>query len=915
MNITWPQLSLFLRTLEEQGFALLPERYDLVLQIAQRCENTEELGSKLRALLSSSPQQQRQFGEWFEQFFNPGSGTTNQILAEDNPENKPIQGQRIQEILDQELAAQIAARKAGSKTTKPNSFTLLEIITLVILFLTAVALQISALQERVLWKWVLVLSLYTFLVLFLLRRLLKRPARPFTLKREKLDTPPGGLFDIHIPPHREIRFGRSFQGIARSLRQRLPTDQPVLDAAATVRSSIRQGGFLTPQYSYRSKTPAYLMLINQTSAANHRFHLAEELYKWMQKQDIEVDRFWFRNDPRSCWNEAHPTGIPLEQLAQRYPESRLLLFGDGWQLLNPVTQKLATWAQTFTQWDTRNLITPIVPKAWTTKEKNLAQLFVLAPASVEGLRYWSYTYASHMDNGASKAPEWREKPVIITTQNFEGALQHHFPDVHLREWLCALACFPKLNWELTLYIGSWLSINRGVYLLHYDNLRLLTRLSWFHNGFIPEEMRKLLYAQLDEGIKPKVHQWIVELLDKQLKDGKSHFSLSRREMELQIVVQQVAAGTAKASELKRYLESTSDQGQVSDFLVLDILKDAHDPFLPERLLEELLQTASQQLQKIRRKSASTPSNDAVEAVEQEKNKEIPHKASPPFEAPIELDPADFTREIIHAPQMIRVAGGSFALGEKHTISLDDFEISQTAVTFAMYDSFCRATGRDLPRDEGWGRDNRPIINVDWYDTIEYCNWLSTTSGKQPVYAIDKDNKDPHNTNEKDEKKWIVSPNWNANGYRLPTEAEWEYAAHGGQQSKGYKYAGSNNLDEVGWYWENSGDKKLSGKWDYDKITKNNCRTHPVAEKKPNELGLYDLSGNVWEWCWDWYLSYDKSAPAQNPHGGLEGNTRVVRGGSWYDYDFVCQVSIRVSYSPDYRVINIGFRVVCRRLTL
>lgn len=617
MNIPWSRLPLFLRTLEEQGFALLPERYDLVLQIVQHCENTDELGSKLRALLSSSAQQQRQFEEWFERFFNPGSGTITPVFTSGNPENEPIQDQRIQEILDKELAAQIAARNTDSKITNPKSFTLFEIIALAILSLIAVALQITILREYVVWMWVVVLSLYPSLAIFILRRLLKRPAQPFTLKREKLDIPPGSLFDIHIPPHREIRFGRSFQDIARSLRQRLSTDQPVLDPAATVRSSIRQGGFFTPQYSYRSKTPAYLMLINQTSAANHRFHLAEELHKWMQKQDIEVERLWFRNDPRSCWNEAHPTGIPLEQLAQRYPESRLLLFGDGWQLLNPVTQKLATWAQTFTQWDTRNLITPIVPKAWTTKEKNLAQLFVLAPASVEGLRYWSNTYASQMDNGASKAPEWRENPVIITTQNFEGALQRHFPDVDLREWLCALACFPKLNWELTLYIGSWLSINHGVYLLHYDNLRLLTRLSWFHNGFIPEEMRKLLYAQLDEGIKPKVHQCIVQVLAEQVQDGKSHFSLSRREMELQIVVQQVAAGRVKASELKRYRESNPDQGQEADFLVLHYLEQAHETPLPEKLAALLLD-GRQQLLELWPKPKPTPPDNEKEQNDQEK---------------------------------------------------------------------------------------------------------------------------------------------------------------------------------------------------------------------------------------------------------------------------------------------------------
>lgn len=113
-------------------------------------------------------------------------------------------------------------------------------------------------------------------------------------------------------------------------------------------------------------------------------------------------------------------------------------------------------------------------------------------------------------------------------------------------------------------------------------------------------------------------------------------------------------------------------------------------------------------------------------------------------------------------------------------------------------------------------------------------------------------------------------------YRLPTEAEWEYAARGGNQSKGYEYSGSNNIKDVAWFDRNSGN-----------------RTHPVGALKPNELGLYDMTGNVWEWCEDWYLN---------------DSYRVMHGGSWYDYALTCRVAYRSNYGPDYRDINVGFRL-------
>ena len=234
-----------------------------------------------------------------------------------------------------------------------------------------------------------------------------------------------------------------------------------------------------------------------------------------------------------------------------------------------------------------------------------------------------------------------------------------------------------------------------------------------------------------------------------------------------------------------------------------------------------------------------------------------------------------------APQgFVHVAGGTFQMGSTdseaysdespvHSVTVDSFYMAETEVTFDQYDAYCTATGISKPDDRGWGRGSRPAIYVSWYDAVKYCNWLSEQEGLSKVYNISG-----------------TSVTWNqsANGYRLPTEAEWEYAARGGAQSNGYKYSGSNNLDEVGWYWDNSGSK-----------------THPVKGKKANELGLYDMSGNVWEWCWDWYGStYYSSSPGANPTGPSSGSNRVRRGGSWDGSARSLRVANRYSYSPGWQ---------------
>ncbi|MGV8136004.1 MAG: formylglycine-generating enzyme family protein [Mangrovibacterium sp.] len=231
---------------------------------------------------------------------------------------------------------------------------------------------------------------------------------------------------------------------------------------------------------------------------------------------------------------------------------------------------------------------------------------------------------------------------------------------------------------------------------------------------------------------------------------------------------------------------------------------------------------------------------------------------------------DFTETIAGVSiDMVAVQGGTFSMGSNeggddekpaHRVTVSDFYMGKYGVTFVQYDAYCEAAGKSKPDDEGFGRGNRPVINVSWNDAVAYCRWLSQKTGKT---------------------------------YRLPTEAEWEYAARGGNKSRGYKYPGSNTIDNVGWYRENSGHE-----------------THPVGQKQPNELGIYDMGGNVWEWCSDWHdESYYGGSPQNNPTGPLSGSDRVLRGGSWYVNATFCRVSFRYYYDPGDGSYDYGFRLV------
>lgn len=238
-----------------------------------------------------------------------------------------------------------------------------------------------------------------------------------------------------------------------------------------------------------------------------------------------------------------------------------------------------------------------------------------------------------------------------------------------------------------------------------------------------------------------------------------------------------------------------------------------------------------------------------------------------------------------AVKTVLVEGGTFLQGARtldpafagKPVTVSTFLMAETVVTQSLWSEIM---GTDPSRFKG---PLNPVERVSWFEAVEFCNKLSIRDGLSPAYQIDGR-----------KVTWDLA----AGGWRLPTEAEWEFAARGGTLSRGYDFPGSNAAEDVAWGFSNS----LK-------------RTHVVKELPPNELGLYGMAGNVWQWCWDWYTFDRSQLPSVDPRGPTVGSARVSHGGAWNeDHPDAFRPYYRADDGPETTGDNLGFRVARNRTT-
>ena len=648
-----------------------------------------------------------------------------------------------------------------------------------------------------------------------------------------------------IPIAADEGFGRTLL----HMRGRETAEHLVPDLPASIRATVSGGG--VPVFRYRSPTRPreYLLLIDRYSLDDHRAALFDHLFRELRSGGVIAERFYYQGDPRTCRNERWPQGISLPLLRYRYPDALLIVLGNGYNLLSAKDGELLPSLRPLSGWQRRALLTPVSRHRWGRRENTLENLFALLPANSQSFHYLATVPDGPLQGAYEALPAYLRSSAEFQPVILEGsaprALRRHF-DPGTLAWIAACAVYPALHFELTLRLGRLVSEQLGYPLLSVQYLLPLSRLHWFTEGRIPPPAR----AELTEWLEhrhPELYRAVLDYLQGLMEQNPPPpNSIAHTEHQINLALLDLARGPRPETleqlrSIVKYLDRPLQRG--------DFVLPAHW----QHLLRKIGQEAE------------------------------PAPGSP-----------------LYIPEgMVYIPAGSFdmgaGMGDKeqedelpvHRVSLDAFCIGRHAVTFAEYDAFCEATKREKPGDEGWGRGKRPVINVSWDDAVAYCNWRSAVEGFEQVYKIVGGE---------------VTLNENARGYRLPTEAEWEYAAR-----EGGKRVRFGNGKDIADPREINFDARFKYVKSYSVAGKYRGKTLEVGSLPPNALGLYEMSGNVWEWCQYGYGPYPSTAYHNNPKGLDTGSYRVCRGGSWGNSADGCRVAIRNGLRPDSRHGHLGFR--------
>ena len=714
------------------------------------------------------------------------------------------------------------------------------------------------------------------LLIFLTREFFLFRRRKLVLLKQKNKKPP---FVLHINIQNiDYSFikNEQFYRTAHFMRQRLKSDVLCLDENQTINKTINSGGF--PFFSYKSltKPPEYLVLIDMPTDRDHFSKFIKSIIYELRNEGIFINHYFYRNNPMICFRKIDDKHEYLVDIQYRYRDCKLIIIGNCEEFLDPITGQLDNWVKLLNSWKDRVILTPVEPNRWGRKEFILNQKFIVLPANLK-----SMASMIHFFNNPSKYNFFSLKKNELTNNQLNlnddiRTIQACLSD-EIFEWLCACAVYPELHWGLTLHIGHlpFMPVN----LINEKNLLSLTSLPWFQKGFIPETLRWQLINHLKPDKLQKIRLEIIRVLEKNI-PLKDTFAHDNHQINLTVQKWMFSGKSRKyRKELAKKLKTIDQKDAVQDFTLLRLLESkktfALNLVLPKKF-HKLLFNSGIPLFGLKTKFRLMLASCLIAIVF--------------LASSILIKPDSVFKKY---PEIVALKGGSFMMGSagdenpidekpRHQVTLSPFGIGKYEITNAQFAKFLNEYNRYL-EDEDWlppkknfgkiqynqngkytimrGYEHYPVVEISWYGAQAYCKWLSRKSGL------------------------IV---------RLPTEAEWEYACRAGTQTA-YSFGDDIRIaDQFGWFKTNSIGE-----------------ANNVGTKKPNKFGIFDMHGNVWEWCLDgWSDNYNDASDKGLTRFAFEYNNRVIRGGSYNDIVTEATSSNRYYYKGRSKGSQfIGLRVV------
>ena len=838
----------------------------------------------LGPIFCSSPQQQESFRDHFDEWVM----TLHRSI-------RPVEV-----VTDLPAASVNTARDRSWRMRYPGRVAMLvltgaaTIVTLVLLGLSGSLPLPASFGLDVWWYWVVGLVLLLFAWWKIRERLLQGAMLSRTELRGEID-----LQKITLRGEGGLLFGgESLRRAIRLLRRQRPIRAMELDLTATVEATIRHDGEVVPVYASRRATPNYLFLIERAFPGDVQARFGDELATRLTNAQVFVRKFYFSGN-LSTIQPVSPDEplLTLEELASRYSDYRLFIFGDGRQFFSPMTGDPYPWLKALRHWRSGTLLTPEMTTGYY--EAALADYHLrIVPMSERGLGGLPEEVDPDtlvtLDARTQPMPSliqerpwrWLENSLVDQekTKRLFSQLRSYLGDSGWL-WLRACAVFPLISWEITICLGVKL-LGRTDQL--HGLLLALVRLPWFRHGRIPNWLRLRMIESLDPAEETRIREIIKEILTQLDEKGEILLEIANSSPPTwRTLFERIRENWRRWQSREKLAARLSQQPKESplrDVLMVSFLSGRRTRRLSVGLTDllrhmltdgnrvrfgwhSLREWFSQIRELLRRPTAESEHSPEVEPEEIV----IPESST----AKVVADetrigsPTVTSTHRFELPggvilEMVNLPGGQFTMGgdrfddekPRHQVQVAPFAIGKYQVTQAQW----RAVMGNTPaRFKG---ENRPIETVSWKDAVEFIERLN---------------------------RMVIG-----GGFRLPTEAEWEFAARAGSTTE-YCYGDDPQLlGDYAWFADNS-----------------DSQTHEVGLKRPNQFGLHDMHGNVWEWCEDdWHGSY-QGAPTDGSAwiDANRGLGRVLRGGGWDRNAVDCRSAGRGRNVPGVRRDDLGFRLL------